>query len=51
MKNNQQAYISPEMNIVISNHEDILTTSGTIITDGLTAHLGGGSSERVTWVG
>ena len=51
MKNNQQIYVSPEINVMILDQQDVLTTSGDVITDGLTARLTGGSSERTTWVG
>ena len=50
MKNNQRTYVSPKMNVLTLDQQDVLTTS-VLSTDGLTAKLTGGSSERVTWVG
>ena len=51
MKKNQQTYISPVINVMFLDNQDILTSSSDIITDGLTARLNGGNSERMTWVG
>ena len=51
MKNNQQTYVSPKINVMFLAEQDVLTTSGILSTDGLTAKLIGGSSERTPWVG
>ena len=50
MKNNQQIYVSPKINVLTVDQQDVISTS-TLKTDGLTAKLSGGSSERTPWVG